>query len=406
MKIQRLITADELEQETALTDLLLNHKDLLSAFLVREVGKQEHTRLTERLWLLADLLLLDQIFSLQAYKRMSDQGIIDLLSKDPIQDSRFSIVKKLVLSPDLVTLELVQQQAKDTQAPDDSAEIIWRCLAIGSGNNDIQRLAVSQLSLPSIWQLIARGKLPIDTLYHLGMRIRKEEGAELCKIYFDCSRARIDDEIGRASDRRVIAEVTKIIVLFLNFEFLVETTYFERFDELLTKFLASVESFGLKIGYFTKLRAGLGDKRVEKGTPSGELPKGIRDLPLPIQRRLAGEKPYLHWFIGHPDYRIALETLRHIGLNNLEQVLRVPELNGLLLREILQRVEYFTKPSVIGLALQHPKCSIEFARANIPPLLRSAEGRRLLSHLRMTAAANPAVRKMAELAVSRWQRTR
>jgi class 3 adenylate cyclase len=397
-RVRTLIKADELDQETALTDLLLNYKDLLADLLVERDGWEERNALIDHLWRLADLVLQDELYSLHDHRRQNERNLTVLLSETPLSDVRFSILRSLLQQPEVSSQKLIEDKFRILSEPESDCqlEIAWRCLAIGHPNAATKRFAADQLSLASVLQLIARNRLPMKLLYDLGLRFKRSESEELQKIFCDCIRGKVLEEIGRANNRAAVADLTKIVVLLLEFGFMVETIYFERFDELISYFLESVKRVGLKIDYFERIRTQLGTMREERGTPKGEVPRRIRELPPSIQRRLAGEAPYLLWFIGHPDQRIALETMRHINLNNIESVLRLPELNGMLMREILKKTEFFARASVVSLALSHPKCSTEFAAPHLRTMSRSSQGNGALKLLSQNAAANPAIRAMAK----------
>jgi hypothetical protein len=405
-RIRDLVAADELEQEVVLTDILLNYKDFLCEYLVHRHEASDYRALLDSLWASADLLLIDELYSLRSYLRKTDKKVTVILTDDPVRDQRFGILRTLLeranISDEDVN-EWVMKLASGEVA--EVREVIWRCLLVGHTSTDTKRLAADNLSESSIWQMVSRSRMPIDSLYCIGMRLKKGE-EELKKIYFDCVRARLLHEVQAATGRGEVADLTKIILLLIDFDFIVETVYFNRFDEILTHFLSTVEKMGLRIDYFERLRSKINMGRQERGLPDGSVPKGVRKFPLAIQRRLAGEAPYLMWFISHPDPRVALETLRHIGLANLELVLRVSEVNGQLMRELLRKGELFTKRTLILLALNHPKCTVEFGKQQIANLM-NREGHKLVAAIARSVSANPAVRAIAKSAlasaVSRWK---
>jgi hypothetical protein len=380
-RIADLMNADELNKEILLTDLLLNFHGPLTNFLVKTHKKEERNALVRHLWASADLLLQDELFS-PSNRRLTDRKISQTASDAPIHDPCFRAITLLLTEPQVLSSE-------------GSLEVAWRCLAIGHSDPETQRLASEAISLSSAWQMLARNRLPMNLIYFIGMRFKLKEPEELQKIFCDCTRSRLLEEIQRADNRKAIADLTKVILLLFEFGFMVETAYFERFDDLLTRFLQCVRQAGLKVDYFERIRAQLETARKEKGAPEGGAPKQIQGLPLSIQRRLAGESPYLFWFIGHPDTRVAMETLRHINLGNIEQVLKRPELNGELIRELLSKDELFGKPSTVFAALNHPKCTTEFGRRYMPRLRRTSQGEKALNSIAQSPSANSIIRGIA-----------
>ena len=126
----------------------------------------------------------------------------------------------------------------------------------------------------------------------------------------------------------------------------------------------------------------------------------MKQLPLTIQRRLAGESSYLYWFVTHPDPRIAGETLRHVGLRNVERVLRLREVNQAVFAALLKKPELFTRTQAQLAALHHPKCDQRFAGRYLNTLTRSRAGLRELGKIANDPSANPVVRAAAKRAVA------
>lgn len=393
-RISKLLQADELDRQMLWADILTNFKDALVEYLLSRPLERE--ALTNELWRSADIVLHSETMYFQ--RRRFERRLTALLSEGSMIDPRFAAVRSLlgtesVASTDEIIL-LMQQCGVRPERSD--IEIAWRCLAIGHEDPATQRRAAEELDLQSIWQLVARPRIPISLLGAIGRRLKEREGVEFQKVFFDASRSNILEEIGFAKDKQSIAQLTRIVLLLSEFEFMVESSYFERFDELLSRFLETVRGVGLRVEYFEKIRRQIDSTRRERGYPSGTIPKNIRELPLGIQRRLAGEAVYLTWFVRHPDSRIALETLRHLTLGNIERVLRMPEVNGELMREILSRPEFFARRSAVALALVHPKCTVEFARIHIAQLRSSTvDGVRILRALAGNQGANPSVRALA-----------
>jgi class 3 adenylate cyclase len=398
-RLDEFIRADDLDKEIVLTDLLSN-KEALIELLVSHTGHEDGSEIRKHLWSSADLVLQSEMSSHR--RRRYDRQLIEVLSEEPMRDSCFTALRTLLSQPQVISADEISRAFRATGCleGDNHLEVAWRCIAIAHKDPNTQRYSVERLSLSSIWQMIARDRLPISLIYYVGLRFKNNKTSELQKIFFDCTRGGLLEEITKAVDRTAVADLTRVMMLLSEFEFMVETTYFERFDELLTHFLQCVKQAGLKVQFFEKIRSQLDIARRERGTPSGEVPQNIRSLPLSIQRRLAGESPYLLWFIGHPDKRVAMETIRHINLQNVERVLRTPEINGEVMRYLLSKAELFGRWSVVLAALSHPKCSVEFARVYLPRLRGSGQGTRALNSIVQNSSAHPTVRSMAKGMVS------
>lgn len=394
-KITRLTGADDLEQETALTDLLLNNKEDLIDYLTQKNPPPAANSLINQLWKLSDLIIQDDYHSLNDHRRRRDRQLFEAIARSPVNDARFSGVQSLLSSTGGIEDNDLASSFKECghSMDDGDREIAWRCIIVGHRQEDVRRIAADKLSLNSIWQIISRSRLPLDTINQLGLRFRGET-EEQQKIFFDCVRGKILEEIQKTNDRIKLAVVTKIVIALLTFDFLAETIYFERFDQLLGEFLLCVDRLQFKVDYVEKLRAHLKKEWQQRGEQSGSTPKKIRELPLPLQRRLAGEAPYLLWFVSHPDQRIALETFRHINLNNVERILHIPEINESLMATILAKGEFFGRISTVTAALMNPKCTVRAARRYLPVILRSGHAERALQSIFQNPSTNSQIRAL------------
>lgn len=400
----RLIKADDLDSETALTELLLHHKNVLLEYLrSNQPADERGRRLLGKLWETADLALLDDLYSLRDHKRADERKIFDVLVQPGVADGRFRIVRELLASqsrPEEVVLGQLFSRLNLRPMPAD-LQVIWRCLVLGHPLEDVRIFSAAKLTPHSMWQVISLPSIPIQSVYAIGDRMSKTEGDDARKIFFDCTRSRIDQAADAFRTREEFDAITKLILLLLGFNFLAETGYFERFDDILRKYLANAQAKGMRVDYFENVRRTLEEARASAGEmgPS-KPPAGIKNLPLTLQRRLAGEARYIYWFVTHPDPRIACETLRHIGLMHVERVLRLREVNAAVLQALLRKPELFTRSQALIAALNHPKCTQEFATKYISTLVRSRQGREALDGIAQNSSANPVVRAAAKRAMA------
>ncbi|MEM8997296.1 MAG: hypothetical protein AAGF23_21110, partial [Acidobacteriota bacterium] len=401
--IDRLLKADELDNETAITDLLLHHKQGFLSFLEQPGDERErHRRLIHKLWELADLLLLDDLYSIRGHRRADEPRVFDLLT-GTCRDPRFILVAKALHSgekPEEVVLGRLFTEAGLRPTPAD-LQVVWRCLVLGHGTEGVRAVAAMKLTPLAMWSVVSHPSIPVTAIYAIAERMAKAEGEDAKKIFFDCVRPRLEQEVEDFRTKDQLELLTKLIVKMLSFAFLVETGYFERFDDLLARFLNRAQSVGMKIDYFERLRKTLEEARRTAGDKGpAKPPAGIKSLPLTIQRRLAGEARYIYWFVTHPDPRIACETLRHIGLMHVERVLRLREINSSVLLAILRKPELFTRQQAILAALNHPKCTQEFANKYTPSMTRSRQGRQALEKISQNPSASPVVRSTAKRALT------
>lgn len=397
-KVQAFLRADPLDYETLLTDFLLNRKTSLVQYLTRGRMDKAHEAFRNRLWESADLLLLDDLYSIRGYQRANDTKLYDVLIHEPVADRRFQVVRQLLREEFRPSEDLVRQRFRQIGIEIDNRDLqtVWRAVVLGHPVVKIRTLAALKMSPFSMWQAIAHPSVPIASVHAIGERVAKSDSEDAKKIFFDCIRSRVVDAVETFRTRDELSAITKLILLLLDFPFLVETGYFERFDDILEKFLQRSGQLNLEVEYFVNLRKRLDSaKRDPDASKSNRPPAGITKLPLTIQRRLAGEKHYLFWFVSHPDPRVATETLRHVSLSNVERVLRSPEINAAVMAKLLHKPELFTRSGPLLAALNNPKCDLNFANRHLASLSRSRGGVDALGKLARNPSANPAVRSAA-----------
>ena len=397
-KIENLIRADALDSETALTELLLNRKQGFLEYVASHGSDARHQRLLDKLWETADLTLLDDLYSIRGRQRANEEKVFDVLTSEQVKDGRFRVLHQILSEETEPTGERIRAgfQRIGSEAREQDLQIVWRCVVLGHSDATIRHFAAFELTPHSMWQAISLPNVPINSLYAIGERINKSGNEDAQKIFFDCIRARLEHVVETFRRREDVSVLTKLIMVLLDFPFLVETGYFERFDDILRKFLDRSQRAGVKVDYFESLRKTLEEARKVADKSPSKPPAGIKKLPLTIQRRLAGEARYVYWFVSHPDPRIAGETLRHVGLMNIERVLRLREVNAAVLNALLKKPELFTRSAPLVAALNHPKCSQNFASRYISTLGRSRAGLKELQKIANNPSANPVVRSAAK----------
>lgn len=399
-KIDALSKADLLDLETAMTDLLLGKKNELLAYLSASGdGDARRAALIEKLWKAADLLLIDDLYSIRGHRRATDHKVSDVLAAPPVSDGRFRVLREMLSIAAKPDDEMLHRtfSAAGAAIHDDDLQVVWRCLVLAHGEQEVRSHGAFQLSEISMWQAISLPNIPLASIYAIGERVGKAASDDTKKIFFDCVRSRIATAVESFKSRDELSYITKLILLLLDFPFLVETGYFERFDDILEGFLARAHQAGLKVDYFENLRSRLDTAHKDpENQKMSRPPAGIKQLPLTIQRRLAAEPQYVFWFVTHPDPRVAGETLRNINLSNVERVLKLPEVNQSVFMGLLKKPEYFTRSAPLLAALNNPKCDPQFASRYLGNLSRSRGGSKALEQISRNSSANPAVRGTAQ----------
>lgn len=88
-KVDSFIRADALDSETILTDLLLNRKHPFLEYLGSAAAESRHQRLLDKLWQAADLVLLDDLYSIRGRQLADEEKVFDVLVAEPVSDPRF-----------------------------------------------------------------------------------------------------------------------------------------------------------------------------------------------------------------------------------------------------------------------------------------------------------------------------
>jgi hypothetical protein len=305
---------------------------------------------------------------------------LTLLSEEPVKDERFATLNELLSQVEVDNIDIVNHKFERFQSSSYSqekfTEVVWKSLSLGHPNQKTRQFACGKLSVGSVLQIIARNRVPVDLIYYIGNRFTNSTKDDYQKIFFDCTRAKICEAITEAKSKESLLRILNLFKLFKEFSFLVETLYFERYDEMLSRFIAKVKQMGMTISYLEDYRTQLDKLRQEKGGPHGSIPKiDIKRLPPHIRRRLATEVPYVYIFIADRDYRIARETLRHIRQDNVKKILQNTEINLQLMLDILKKRELFSKQDVLTTALKNPKCITEFAKRYMHSYGRSEQSK-------------------------------
>ena len=358
-KVGRLISADDLEEEPAFAELMLCDRDQIVELLASSEGSRS-SALAESLWALLDLVLMEDLDA-----RIRGLAVLlNVLAGRPDIGWKFRLIQEILKGTEEPSAEMVgrlfRRLGKDLSVSD--YQTILLALVVGHPVERIRILAAAEVDFNRLWRTIAYAKAPIGAILAVEKRLKSEEGDDRKKIFFDCVRARIASTISVARSDEEMVELQRLILGLFHFDFFVQTGYFERLNDLLSRFLNKAGQFGLDTTTFREVIKKLDQERVEKGNPAATLPKGLGGIPKAIQRRLAREGLYLDFFVLHPDDRIARETLCHITEGRLERVLTYRNVNRAVWADLLRRPEVLTRHTTLVNVLHHPKCDVGFAQ--------------------------------------------
>lgn len=376
--LERLEDAHELDEEGLMAEILA-HADFGAIEQLLQLPVAESEPLIRTLWLKADWAL--------AYQGASSIGIYSSLVA---ADRRFEVLDRLTRSKE-VTVGAIEHafRTRGYVCDERDREVVWKCLTIGHRERESREIAADRMGMDSLWNVSTCPYAPIQALSAIASRIKNGESENFGKVFFDCVRSRLAVSLGQATPTEIIAEMRHLLLTLFRFDFFIESSYFQRLEALLVSFLESGVPFDLGKEMHRELNR-LRQRRSEAGNPENR-PLILLSLPLAVQRYMAKDKLHYHQYLSHPDYRIARETLPHVRVGNLSNILKNPSVNGLLLREILKKDDLFPNERMVRLALSHPKCNLAFAmkrRTSLTPWARA--------QLARNPSANPDIRRLLQ----------
>ena len=116
----------------------------------------------------------------------------------------------------------------------------------------------------------------------------------------------------------------------------------------------------------------------------------LKDVPLPIQRKLAREGRFLTTFVCHHNERVAQETVPHLlKLDDVTRYLRMVTIHRVVLIELAKRRRFFKKDAPKLALLGNPKTPAAIARPYIPLVAEEQ-----LKNLSTSRQINPDVRRL------------
>tara|TARA_B100000683_G_scaffold272310_1_gene315206 strand:- start:2845 stop:5664 length:2820 start_codon:yes stop_codon:yes gene_type:complete len=358
---QKLMTADVLENVEAFEKLLLEHRDLLFSVLAKPDATQAETleRLIEGLWRQAPDLLL-----LELYPAESPLRIVSLLAdmETVPQAQGFGLLSSLFnMSSDDTNIISRVQMMVEVGADPKYRRTLLRCLTLHP-ESEVSQWAIDHLERSEIWHAIAYPHTPLELKKKLFVRVKDEAPPEYLKVFFFCVRANIQS----VQDLSSLVAAFELLQLFFQVPCFHEDMVFEpllsldnRLHQRASQLKYPVPQTG---GYQTLLSA-----FTAKGSRPTREPENMREIPLPIQRKIAREGHFLSFFVSHSNDKVALETLPHLyKKEDITRYLRIPTINRLVLAELAKRRRFFRKETPRLALLQNPKTQARVARTYLP----------------------------------------
>lgn len=359
-----LVRAGELDLLPAFSTLAAGERGRLAEFLRTDRAYPKRQELLEMLWQVADLVVLEDRL------QPGQPSLLVLLCQDLQVGQRFLELARLLEEdePAISSRELERRFSLNGKAAGRELEVLWRALILAHPRPAIRRLAATTAPLDALWSVIAHPASPTVAVHAVSSEVAARGDEDLRKVLFDCIKSRLFLSLGRLKEPEEARLLGEIVQLFFQFDFFIQTRYFEQLISLLQLYRAQARRFGLDLALLDRHWHRLEIARHKAGNPEATLPQGLDRLPLPIQRHLAREGCYLTYFACHANHLIAREVVHFIHADNLERFLRLNEVNRQLLEEALRRVDLSSRRELIIEVLSHPKCPQIFAGRHLPRL--------------------------------------
>ncbi len=352
-----LIRAGELELLPAFSALASCERSRLLDLVSYDRAYPKRKELLERLWKVADLVALEDC--LQPH----EPSLFAALCQDPQVGERFLELAELLdeEEPAIASQDLRRRFAFCGMTSDHDLEVIWRALILSHPNSAICRLAATTAPLNALWSVIAHPATPTMAIHASSAEVASRGDEDLRKVLFDCIKSRLFLSLGRIAKAEEAKGLGEIVQLFFQFDFFIQSRYFEQLVSLLQLYRAQARRFGLDLALLDRHWHRLEIARHKAGNPEATLPLGLDRLPLPIQRHLAREGCYLTYFACHTNHLIAREVVHFIHADNLGRFLRLAEVNRQLLEEVLRRIDLTGRRELLIEVLTHARCPQIFA---------------------------------------------
>jgi hypothetical protein len=357
---------DALDAADALDALLEEH--LEEVIVGVQAGGARAGQIVDALWVHADALLLRDLGVERGALRL-----VPYLASHAGPDGRFArVVEALRDRRGAIALDGVRALA--------DARPGLRCLLLHPVTA-VRAAVLAELTVAELWTVVAHARTPVAALSSLFHHLHAQGQSDPLKVFFFC----VKDTMLTASTTELPAALA-LVRSFFDVGCFHEDLIFEPLVELERGLRARGEAAGLLDDSYVRAVG----RFLQEGARDDVALEGLREVPLPIQRKLARDGRLLSTFVCHPNERIARETIPHLlRLDDITRYLRIITIHRAVIVELAKRRRLF-KGDVPKLALlSNPRTPPVAARPFIG--LLSDDQLRVLSTNRQI---NPDVRKL------------
>ncbi|HEY4221563.1 MAG TPA: serine/threonine-protein kinase, partial [Myxococcota bacterium] len=267
----RLLARDPLDAADALELVLAEAVDQVVQALGPGRDDALATRLVRGLWRHADTILLHELSPLRRTFRL-----LPFLAnqRDLVAAAPFSLLARLLGARTLAESDVVLALSQ-LERPEDRS-VLARCLLVHP-SLAARTHAMASLELSELWSVIAHPSTPIAVLDFAFEHVRTRARNEYLKIFFFCVR----DTLRAAASSADVTDAFRLIRHFFQVPCFHEDIVFEPLLDL-DRALHKRDPASLDDGYADALATFTAD-----GAHEAKPLESMRDVPLPIQRKLA-----------------------------------------------------------------------------------------------------------------------
>ncbi len=328
--------------------------------------------LEESLWMRPEIIVMNDFW--QYHPRVR---ILDLLaSNQQKKTGTFARVQNFFTDEEATnghdTPRKIVTEVKNAYG--DDRDTYLRCLTLHP-NQEIRRYAVSNIDPDGLWKVATPATVPLATILSMLEKVvgsnRFDENFQ--KVFFRTVHRRLTS----VTSRPELLYARGIVRIFTQLPFFIEDEYFEKLINVVDYLAAKEKHYrvkdGMLDGYIKQLR------RQKNGAgPRETTPPVFSTIPAVVLRKLARDGHFWYDLAMHPLFKIARETIRHIGTE--DRALRIAN-NHLVNQDVLREVGknrglFHSLPAKLAL-LSNPRTPVPVSLNYISDLSRRDQERLL-----------------------------
>jgi hypothetical protein len=326
--LDSLIHGDNFDVEDAVETLTGPLRYAFASYLTRRDDSTD--LLEESLWMRPEIIVMNDFWQYQPRVR-----ILDLLSTKGRRKFTgvFAKVQDFFNDEEATsgrdTPRRIVNEIKNAYGED--RDTYLRCLMLHP-NQEIRRYAVSNVDSESIWKVATPETVPLATIVSMLEKVvgSNQFDENFQKVFFRTVHRRLLSITSRSE----LLYARGVVRIFSQLPFFMEDRYFERLMNTFDYLAAKEKQYGVKDGLLDGYIEKLNREKTSRGTREATPPQ-FASIPAVVLRKLARDGHFWYDLAMHPLFKIARETIAHIGSE--DRALRIAN-NHLVNQDVLREV--------------------------------------------------------------------